>query len=361
MKYITDLSNKVSSKLNVSQTILKAATIISILLLVISIVWGIRSCSSADYSFKTKEDAINCFHTYLSEVRKTEAFDVKSCSSEINKWLEVRDTVINYLAKDSTFSTDSKEFKELEYINDSIRHEFIRLSETWKCSFSDIVAIKESTSPFKSDEEILAAVHDATPFFVRLDSVEIHNVSKEDAIDDYRLFLVQWARKGVISDEDMLKYISNEDIYFRTFLAHLYELDGEHISDITHLTEGICTRIFREARKGNITPKSALTYMSMRTVRRLLQNSTVCVNDIKHRKMKSEMQANAYLWMIIQPFMSIDPFAIATITPEGRQNFKYIAEQLPKSTSFSKAFNIDQRALNYLLPQQLLKMYIQTL
>lgn len=361
MKHIKDLSARVSEKLNVSQTILTVATVVMVVCLVVSVVLGIRSCSGSNYNFSSKEEAISCYRGYLSEIRKTDVLDTKKCSSEINRWLEVRDTVIHYLVKDSTFTMESKAYVELENITDSVRMEFIRLSETWKCTFSDVISIKESTSPFKSDKEILDAVQGATPFFVRLDSVNIHDVSKDEAIDEYRLFLVKWARNGIITDGDMLKFIADEDIYFRTFLAHLYELEDDHISDITHMTEDICTRIFREARKGKINPKTALTYMSMRTVRRLLQNSTVCVNDIKHKKMKSEMQANAYLWMIIQPFMSINQFAIATITPEERQSFKYIAEQLPKSSSFSKAFNIDQRALNYLLPQQLLKMYIQTL
>lgn len=96
----------------------------------------------------------------------------------------------------------------------------------------------------------------------------------------------------------------------------------------------------------------------MRTVRRLLQNSAMCVSDINRQKMKSKEQGNAYLWMIIQPFISIDQFAIATLTPRQRSDFNYVTTQLPKSVQFAKAFDIDQRSLSYLLPQQLLKMYV---
>ena len=77
--------------------------------------------------------------------------------------------------------------------------------------------------------------------------------------------------------------------------------------------------------------------------------------------MKNKAQGNAYLWMIIQPFISIDQFSIATLTPQERSQFNYVISQLPKSTKFAKTFDIDQRALNYLLPQQLLKMYVLTL
>ena len=71
--------------------------------------------------------------------------------------------------------------------------------------------------------------------------------------------------------------------------------------------------------------------MSMRTVRRLLQNSAECVENINRLEMKGKSQSNAYLWMIIQPFVSIDPFLLATMTPQERSRFEYIVTQLLKS------------------------------
>jgi hypothetical protein len=98
--------------------------------------------------------------------------------------------------------------------------------------------------------------------------------------------------------------------------------------------------------------------MSMRTVRRLLQNSAECVENINRLEMKGKSQGNAYLWMIIQPFVSIDPFLLATLTPQERSRFEYIVTQLPKSRWFADTFDINLKALNYLLPQQLLKIYV---
>lgn len=96
----------------------------------------------------------------------------------------------------------------------------------------------------------------------------------------------------------------------------------------------------------------------MRTGRRLLLNAVVCVNDINQMDIKDKTQGNAYLWMIIQPFISIDQFTLATLTSEEKSNFNYITQQIPKSKKFARTFDIKQQALNYLLPQQLLKMYI---
>ena len=342
---------------SVLYTLIGAMTLVCIC----SIIWGVRSCTGKDYDFSTNEEAIVFYRNYLNDVHAKESSNCDAFLSELNKWTETRDTVIHFLAKDSTFNSQSPLYAQFQDITDSVRNEFVRLTETWKCSFNDVIKIKEGTTPFRDDTEIIEASHKADSLFRSLDDIKIPNKTKEQAIEDYRNFLAQTEHDGIYTWNEVTKFLVGEDLCFRAFLLHLYELDGEHISDITERTERICRRIFMNARNGKIDKKMTITYMSMRTVRRLLQNSTVCVNDISSKKLKSDIQANAYLWMIIQPFMSIDQLAIVTITPEGRQNLKYIADKLPKSTSFAKAFNIDQRSLSYLLPQQLLKMYVISL
>ena len=138
-------------------------------------------------------------------------------------------------------------------------------------------------------------------------------------------------------------------------------MDKEPLADITKDTETICRDIFISARNGNIAAKDVVGYMSMRTVRRLLQNSVECVNNINSLEMKTKAQGNAYIWMIIQPFISIDQFSLATMTPLERSKFNYIITNLPKSKRFAQVFDIKQRELNYLLPQQLLKIYVLSL
>lgn len=333
-----------------------------LLVLLFSIFLGIKSCTcSDDYDFKNSEDAVSRYRSYLNELRNKQKTDANTFCNDINHWQEMRDTVINYLARDTTINRHIPLVYSYYDITDSIKVEFGRLTGTWKCSFNDVIRIKEGTTPFRNDDEIIKASQQASRFFHMLDSVQPPKVSKEFAISQYRDFLIDMEHAGINDTLQLKKFLIKEDIYFRTFLAHLYEFDGERISDITQSTQRLCHSIYMDAREGKMDKKMVVTYMSMRTVRRLLQNSTVCVNDISHKRMRSDIQANAYLWMIIQPFISIDQMAIAMITPEGRENLTYIAEQLPKSTSFARAFNIDQRSLSYLLPQQLLKMYVLTL
>lgn len=322
----------------------------------------VSSCSSNDpLDFKSDDAALNVYLSYLNDVKTISTTNTDDFCRQIQKFKATTDTVYRYLRKDSVFLKDPLKVARFKSIHDSLRFEMVRLTETWRYSYSDVLSIKEKTSSFHDDKELSEAVHQATPFFISLDSIPVIEEDKAVILARYRNFLKNVKDQGVHSREDMLTFIRREDIIFRSFLSHLYELDNEPISDITENTEQICNGIFVPAREGNIPARDVMIYMSKRTVRRLLQNSAVCVADINKQQMKSKAQGNAYLWMIIQPFISIDQFAIATLTPQERSNFNYVIRQLPKSIQFAKTFDIDQRSLSYLLPQQLLKIYVLSL
>lgn len=331
-------------------------------LLVLPMLPFVSSCSSDDpLNFKSGDDALNVYQSYLNEVKAIPTTNTNDFCKQIQKFKETTDTVSRYLKKDSVFLKDAEKVARFKIIHDSLRFEMVRLTETWRYSYDDVLSIKEKTSSFHEDKELSEAVHQIAPFFLSLDSIPTINEDKAMTLSRYRNFLKNVRENGIQSKKDMLGFISQEDIIFRGFLNHLYELDNEPISDITENTEKICKDIFLSAREGKIPARDVMIYMSMRTVRRLLQNSAVCVADINKQQMKSKAQGNAYLWMIIQPFISIDQCAIATLTPQERSNFNYVIRQLPKSIQFAKTFDIDQRSLSYLLPQQLLKMYVLSL
>ena len=320
------------------------------------------SCSNDDsLNFRSAEDALRAYQTYLGGVKAMKTSNTSTFCKEANKWRETSDTVFHYLMKDSVFLKDVNCAERFTAIHDSIRFEFLRLTETWRYSYEDVLKIKEQTSAFHEDKDLQEAVNEAQPFFLALDSIPLIESDKASILSNYRRLLKETKVAGINTRDDMLDFIGKEDIIFRSFLAHLYDMDNEPLADITQETESICRNIFLAAKDGKIKARDAMVYMSMRTVRRLLQNSTACITDINHQQMKSKAQGNAYLWMIIQPFISIDQFSIATLTPQERSQFNYVISQLPKSTKFAKTFDIDQRALNYLLPQQLLKMYVLTL
>lgn len=331
-------------------------------LLCLPVLTGCSSCSnSGEYDFKTSDNALASYQGYLTNVRDMKTINTNDFCKEINHWKEYTDTVYKFLAKDSVFIKDVQKTARFNAIHDSIRHEMLRLTETWRYSYSDVLKVKEQTSSFHEDKELQDAVRQAEPFFLTIDSIPIYDIDKHQLLQKYRDLLHQTKSEGITNTTEMLAFIKSEDVLFRSFLHHLYDMDNEPISDITRDTEVICRSIFVAASEGKIPAKDVMVFMSMRTVRRLVQNSAVCVEDINKQSMKSKAQGNAYLWMIIQPFISIDQFSIATMTPQEKSSINYVMNQLPRSTQFAKTFDIDQRSLSYLLPQQLMKMYVLSL
>lgn len=355
------LQRQTSSLFRKRHGILPILSLLS-LLLVLPILIGCASCSSGgEYDFRSRKEALDKYHAYLHKVRSVAYSNTKEFGETLREWQEVSDTVYKYLAKDSVFIRHHNEANNFFLVHDSVRAEMLRLTETWKYGYGDVLAIKDMTCTYKEDQELLDAVRDAEPFFNSLDSASISVCDKASILKRYRYFLQEAKNTDFNSRNELLRFIRQEDFLFRSFLAHLYEMDNEPLSDITKNTEQICRNIFLAAKNGKISSKDVVVYMSMRTVRRLLQNSAECVENINRLEMKNKAQGNAYIWMIIQPFISIDQFSLATMTAQERQKFNYVVTQLPKSKKFAETFDINLKALNYLLPQQLLKIYVSSL
>jgi len=321
------------------------------------------SCSNskAELDFKDGKDALNYYSGYLEHIKGEKTSNSKSFVKEIQQWKQITDTVYKFIKADSLLSQDVAINERLFSIHDSIRSEMLRLTETWKCSYQDVISIKEATTPYRNDDDIKKAVTEAEPFFLSLDTINIGKINTKKALAKYRFLLKITKENGINSIDELKSYLRQEDIAFRCFLQNINDLDGESLSDITKDTDKICKSIFEASRIGKIPSKEVMIYMSIRTIRRLLQNSLVCVEEIESNNVKDANQVNAYLWMIVQPFISIDDFTIATIADQDRKKFSELARQLPHSIKFAKSFNIDQRTLNTLLPQQLLKIYISSL
>lgn len=332
-----------------------------IVAVVCAVIFCCRNCGDDKYDFHSSDQALNLYQAYLDKVRMVKYTNTKEFCSLVAEWKETNDTVYHYILKENAHQANDIPMFRFETIHEAVLNEMLRLTETWKYGYSDVLELKEKTSSFKEDKELQKAVKEAEPFFSEMGNAAVVTAKKEEVLRNYRAFLSVTRRDGIKSREDMLRFIKLEAYIFRSFLSHLHEMDNEPLADITHDTGMICQDVFMAAREGNIQARDAIVYMSMRTVRRLLQNSVACVDDIGVHGIKSKTQGNAYLWMILQPFVSIDQFSLATMTQKERDQFNHIISQLSKSRQFAKTFGIEAKSLNYLLPQQLMKIYVLSL
>ena len=124
-------------------------------LLILLVFSSCSSCSGGGkYDFRTRQDAINEYHKYLQKVRSINLSNTKDFGETLCEWHEINDTVYKFLANDSVFNKHHNEANDFFLIHDSIRTEMLRLTETWKYGYGDVLTIKDMTCSYKEDKEV---------------------------------------------------------------------------------------------------------------------------------------------------------------------------------------------------------------
>ena len=71
-------------------------------------------------------------------------------------------------------------------------------------------------------------------------------------------------------------------------------------------------------------------YLTMRYNRRIIQNALACREDIRQKKKLPENIRANYMWMLMQPMMSIDNNSMAVLTEEEIYTLKNLTKELPR-------------------------------
>ncbi len=308
-----------------------------------------------------KSDPAGTYREYLSDVRKLDNLSIKDLAEHLKQWQTVRDSVFRYLERDTLGRFHSVHIEDCERTHDSIRMEFSRLALSNPCTYKDVLLVKEQVSPHLKDAELHHAAEAIRPFFTSLDSHPAYPGNRQRILAAYRDVLTQTIDYGIHCIADLTIYIEKEDAVFRAFLSRLSDFDGVDLSDITHDTERCCSQVFLAAERNDITYQDAMVYLAMRTNRRLIQNIQTCIDNIREKKVRTPAQAQAYIWMLLQPYSSMDGFCMALLSSEERRHLDTLAMQT--SDAFEVLGKILQSGNNRLdeLPGMLLEAFIHTL
>ena len=283
--------------------------------------------------FQAVKNAADAYRSYLSEVRKEENLPTERLIEKINDWQSLRDSVSACIAKDTANCIHANYESEIRGLHDSLRIEFTRLALEKSRTFADVLLIKEKTSQYRQDTELAQAVTDAEPFFRSLDSVAPCHGNAKQTVSIYQSFLANTLKSGIDSKDKMLAFIQEEDRMFRSFLSHLPELADADLSAITNETEKCCLSVFQSAEGGKISYRDALVYTARRTNRRIILNVLACRNDINQGNVKTEAQARAYVWMLLQPYVALDGFSVAILSDMERATLHAVADRTPQMIS----------------------------
>ena len=280
--------------------------------------------------FQAVKNAADAYRSYLSEVRKEENLPTERLIEKINDWQSLRDSVSACIAKDTANCIHANYESEIRGLHDSLRIEFTRLALEKSRTFADVLLIKEKTSQYRQDTELAQAVTDAEPFFRSLDSVAPCHGNAKQTVSIYQSFLANTLKSGISGKSEMLAFIKEEDWLFRSFLSHLPELADADLSAITRDTEKCCLSIFQSAENGRLSYRDALVYTARRTNRRIILNALACRDDINQGNVKTEAQAKAYVWMLLQPYVALDGFSVAVLSDMERTTLHAVADRTPQ-------------------------------
>lgn len=291
----------------------------------------LASCgkSTDDSMFQTSERAVNAYKTYLSKMRGMKYLSTEHLIEAVNGWQTLRDSVFVRIVKDTANHIHAKYESAIQMLHDSLHTEFIRLANSSPKTFKNVLLIKEQTSPYRQDAELGQAVATAKPFFDSLDSIPLYRKTAKNIVSVYKTFLAQTLKSGINSKDELLDFIREEDRLFRSLLAHLPELAGADLSAITDGTTQCCLSVFQSAEDGKFPYRDALIYFAKRTGRRIVLNASACRNDIKQDKLRTAAQARAYVWMLLQPYISLDDFSMIVLSDKERVSLHGVAEQMP--------------------------------
>ena len=317
-----------------------------------------RDCSK--YDFKTSSDAISAYRDFHHSVHSTSDVNAEQLAKYICQWQELSDTVYRFIQKDPAFTAHNSLAMDFGLTTDSIRYELIRRSAN--CSMKDVAYVKINTSPYRNDSVFGVVRKNAMAFFASLDRQPVNNtLSTRDIIQSYRRFLMNTKVHGINDLKQLKEFIQTEDRHFRTFLNHIDQCSEIGVEDITRITEDVCSEIYRSVSDRRLTSEDVMVYMSMRTDRRLLLNAKVCHGLFRKGEVKSASQANAYLWMMIQPYLSMDPFAVAMLSDSQCEMMIAIADDYPGIVSSLAAKGLTDVTISLQIPTQLMRLYISTI
>lgn len=302
----------------------------------------------------------DAYRNLLSCVRQMDTLSTSDLVCQLKAWKSLSDSVSSALVADTLLAHSTLDM-ECRLLHDSLRIEFSRLALSQLRTFADVLVVKEALSPIADDSVLASAVRQIRPFFDSLDVVPAVSGSSCAVLSRYRMVLSSTLADSIHSLSELRDFIRDEDAAYRSFISRLHGLGNTDVSDITRDTERCCLLVAHAVDCGGIPYGEASVYMAMRTGRRLLQNASVCLADIRHGCITRREQAWAYACMLLQPYVSMDGLSLALLSAEDKDELFRIAGETPEALQHLQKVMQASGGRLHELPAMLLDMYIASL
>lgn len=370
-KYIISSENAPISDNSESVSVLNLNTIMYfkkhtqssfILTTLLSVLLMVSSCSnSSRFNFESSEAALAFYRDYHKDLQNKKQLPSTQLLSVMEDWKELSDTVYHFLQKDPAFFAHAGLSLDYTALSDSIKMEFMRFAYDGNYGLKDLANLKYSGKNVVPSQDLVSTFERSSNFFEKLGRVSLsENGGLDYDFDNYIRFLEMY-RTSKFDASLLENFITEEDRFFQNYLSRIDENINEDLTLITKRTEDICQRIFLSANDGMLSDTTALVYMAMRTNRRLVMNAVKCLELIQKNEVHSSEQANVYLWMLVQPFLSIDQFSASLLTNEQKQSLFVLAESYDAAMQKMIRQKYLEKDVVDVLPMRIIKLYVTTL
>ncbi len=276
--------------------------------------------------FDNPKDAVNaCDRFWRIVSSQRENIDIKTVTDFTSQWMELQDSTYSCFYRDSAVTIDDEIALKFYIISDSVRNKITRMVLSQPRSLNEAVYYKINTISERKKVLKSKEYQEVMAFYNKIDRNPI--ISVDDVIPNY-IKLLQ--TKSIKQEKDLLVFLEEEDRLFRSLCAHLPAFTQDNLKMITEGTETVFRNLNDEmihSDKEKLITRMNF-YLVFRTNRRILQNADACRQDIQKKvKLNQQLTAN-YKWMLIQPFVTLDEYAMAYMSEEQEQKLLTLADDI---------------------------------
>ena len=336
-------------------------TVATLILVLVSVMTSCKKNTQPISDCPTPEQTLTDYSSFLNTITTMKDVQTAELIDCVKRWKDIDDSVTTSLKIASQYNDNDSLPERYFQIRNSIGKLLINMIDSKQRDFKDYLQVARALNYSKLDTTKIFSFREMRQFFKDLDRRPVYNSSARENITFYENLLNKTLSQGFSSHKDIFHFFIDEDRAFRTFLCYLPEMGKIPLSSIRDSTKKVLSNIIALSYDDSfpMDSKEILVLLTMRNNRRLIQNANQCIIDIENKKISSGDQITAYLWMLLQPWVSFDSFAYALLDESQWDEMEELADNTPKAIERLKGAEFPVEPT--LLPNILIKSFITQL
>jgi hypothetical protein len=287
-----------------------------------------RKTDSPSKAYDNSTEALADYAVYLERISAKKNVSTQSLITLVRDWKELDDTLAKHFFAEAYTDKSSEADSNYVHLREKIIEGFAHLVDTRPRSLEDYLDMMTALNKTTRDS-LVTSLH---RFYGSMDGTKTYGLSNAATVVRYEQMLSETLSKGLHTKPEVFTFLRAEDKAFRSFLEHLPTLGNIPLTQVRDNTSMLLKQLVELAAEEHdvFTPEEVVTIITMRNTRRLMQNALQCVNDITAGRVAKDDQAAAYMWMLLQPWVSFDSYAFTLMSQAQLKTMRILATHTQK-------------------------------